>query len=852
MNKNRLQYAKEKLEERLPLLGTLADEIQKEIDSLPGEEQEWMIYLMATLPFSDLANYPLSTWAPYIRHALNMRSSMEWCRQLPEDIFADCVLYPRINTEDIAECRRLFAQLLMPRVSGLTAKEAALEVNYWCQENATYQSADDRTASALTVYRSGSGRCGEESTFTVTALRSVGIAARQVYAPWWSHCDDNHAWVEVYIDGEWHFMGACEPEPILDKGWFNSASSRAMMVHTRTFTGAITQEDLIALYGAEKAARCHLEGGVTYENITQRYAHTAEFNLQVLTPEGKPAAGALVQFEILNMAEFMPIASMTTPESGSLSLRLGLGQVRIHVNWGTLTVTKMQVLKDDTELILFLQEAPQEENEWEAFDFTAPTDAVLYPGTLTEEQRMARDERIDKGTLMREERIRNFYQEDEAAKYSSDMQKILHLAGGNFEELASFLKESALGDGAWREALLKGLTAKDYRDAPKAVLNDHILYAAEYAAEYALDIWEAYVLQPRVAFETLTPYRSAIDRYFNDKTKKEFAKKPQHIWQWITENLRMDPKRDYAGLFYTPGASLTSGHTDPTGAKILFVAICRTLGVAARLNPVSGAPEYLKGDRFVRPDQPKEKKKIAIEFLYEDADEWIYRQTFTLARQNGGAYERVELPHPQEAEGFTCYLEPGRYRLITVNRLPNGHMYAYQYFFTAEENGLRSITLRKRPADLLETLSHNAIADFFLRTEDGCKKKASELLTAERTILMWLEEGKEPTEHILNEMLEQVPELAALGADIVFVLRSKEAAGQKTLAATLKALPQIRILYDDFRENVQVIGRRMYVDPDKLPLVVLLQGRLCGVYASSGYNVGLADIVIRIMKAIGD
>lgn len=69
----------------------------------------------------------------------------------------------------------------------------------------------------------------EESVFTVTALRSAGIPARQVYSPRWAHCDDNHAWVEVYVNGGWHFLGACEPEEVLDKGWFTNASSRAMI-----------------------------------------------------------------------------------------------------------------------------------------------------------------------------------------------------------------------------------------------------------------------------------------------------------------------------------------------------------------------------------------------------------------------------------------------------------------------------------------------------------------------------------------------------------------------------------------------------------------------------------------------
>ena len=82
-------------------------------------------------------------------------------------------------------------------------------------------------------YARHTGRCGEESTLLVAALRSVGIPARQVYTPRWAHTDDNHAWVEAWADGKWYFLGACEPEPVLNLGWFNAPASRGMLMHTK-------------------------------------------------------------------------------------------------------------------------------------------------------------------------------------------------------------------------------------------------------------------------------------------------------------------------------------------------------------------------------------------------------------------------------------------------------------------------------------------------------------------------------------------------------------------------------------------------------------------------------------------
>ncbi|MEG0578620.1 MAG: transglutaminase-like domain-containing protein, partial [Niameybacter sp.] len=99
-----------------------------------------------------------------------------------------------------------------------------------------------RTTCPLTTLRNAYGRCGEESVLGVAAFRSVGIPARQAYTPRWAHCDDNHAWVEVWTDGEWHFLGACEPEATLDSGWFQLSASRGMLIQSKVFATTVENE----------------------------------------------------------------------------------------------------------------------------------------------------------------------------------------------------------------------------------------------------------------------------------------------------------------------------------------------------------------------------------------------------------------------------------------------------------------------------------------------------------------------------------------------------------------------------------------------------------------------------------
>ena len=43
------------------------------------------------------------------------------------------------------------------------------------------------------------------------------------------------------------------------------------------------------------------------------------------------------------------------------------------------------------------------------------------------------------------------------------------------------------------------------------------------------------------------------------------------------------------------------------------------------------------------------------------------------------------------------------------------------------------------------------------------------------------------------------------------------------------------------------LGRRMYVDPDKLPLIIVTNKSLNGIYATSGYNVGTGDMLLRLL-----
>ena len=313
------------------------------MDTLCRTEREALEFLYAYMPYSDLADYDQAFYLQQVRTAFAARDTFSWGRQVPEDIFRHFVLVYRVNNENLDTARQLMFRELKGRIRDLTMEQAALEVNHWCHEHVAYRAADARTSAPLATMRTSLGRCGEESTFAVTALRSVGIPARQCYTPRWAHCDDNHAWVEVWVDGEWKFLGACEPDPELNMGWFAVPSTRCLMVHSKAFGRYHGDEEVV-------------KQTVLYSelNLLSHYAPTKHVTVTVCGMDDRPLEGVSVSFKMYNYAEYYTLATYTTDNKGQASLTTGLGDLLVWATDGThYNYAKLDVRESDT-LTLYL------------------------------------------------------------------------------------------------------------------------------------------------------------------------------------------------------------------------------------------------------------------------------------------------------------------------------------------------------------------------------------------------------------------------------------------------------------------------------------------------------------------
>ena len=71
---------------------------------------------------------------------------------------------------------------------------------------------------------------------------------------------------------------------------------------------------------------------------------------------GKPAAGAHIAVEILNMAEFFPAAVMIADADGEVRMTLGLGDIRVRAFDGIRRAEAMMRIEEEDSLELVLRE----------------------------------------------------------------------------------------------------------------------------------------------------------------------------------------------------------------------------------------------------------------------------------------------------------------------------------------------------------------------------------------------------------------------------------------------------------------------------------------------------------------
>ncbi len=829
-------------------------------ETMTQEEKEAMMFLYAYMPIGDITDYSGDFYLRNIKSSFKARSEMPWGKQIPEDIFRHYVLPVRINNENLDESRMVFYDELKERVKNLPLRDAVLEVNHWCHEKVIYTPSDARTSSPLASVKTAYGRCGEESTFTVAALRSVGIPARQVYTPRWAHTDDNHAWVEAWVDGKWCFFGACEPEPVLNMGWFNGPAYRGMLMHTKVFGKYHGPEDVM-----EHTA------SYTEINVIDNYAPSAKITVKVTDTKGNAVENALVEFKLYNYAEFYSVARKKTDSNGECSLSAGKGDMLVWASKDGLYGYGKVSFGKESEKTIALDKKPGTE-ETIQLDIVPPVDGSI-PVEVTEEQKETNAKRLLEEDDIRNKYVSTFYTEEKARALAKELGideentiKFMIGSRGNYEEIEKFLRDTPANKRGTAMDLLGVISAKDLRDTPASVLSDHLNNTPEIKS----DLYVEYILNPRISNEFLTPYKGFAATQVDEATRNEVRENPAELVNWVKQNISIKEELNPQRIPIMPIGVWKARVADKHSRDIFFVSAARSMGIPARVEPVAKKVQYYKNGwvdvnfEAAIQSNAKQGKVIASYNPIKSLQDPKYYSHFTIAKVlDNGTLQTLDFESANSADmgaGNTwsallknpLSLDEGNYVLVTGTRMANGSVLSEMSFFTVNEGKTTPIKLEMRESkDEIQVIGNFNSENKFKLAEDG--KETSLLSTTGRGyyIVAVLGARQEPTNHAMRDIAAVKDELETWGRQIV-LLFPDEKGWQNFDAKEFGTLPNC-ITYGIDESHViqnEIVEAMKLSNAQQLPIFIIADTFNRVVFVSQGYTIGLGEQLMKVIHKL--
>lgn len=676
--------------------GENAKEIEAFLKSRTPEQRRAASFLVAYMPPSDLAVATEAVLAEHLDMAFEARKDLPWSSRVSEDLFFHYVLPCCATQEPLEAWRAYLYERIAPRVRHLESMvDVALEVNRWCGERFTYKPSQRRDQGVFENLKRGVGRCEEMMILYMAAARSVGLPVRACSTPLWSTCDSNHAWVEVWCDGAWHYLGACEPKDALDTAWFTVPARRAPIVLSRIYGVPEDQEGLYRVFDRSAIV-----------NTTSVYARTGK----VVVPTDP---GSQVHFYVFNFGSLRPFARKDAGDDGTSTLELGPGEYFVttsdgeHVTgWGTVTVTAGET----TRAVLSDAAAP-EGHLWLRYPpKTLPPPRPLEGGTPEGRETPPAPETEIPDDIWKVEHFEaDDYPEVAARIQGHELEEAtkeaLASSLGNVDALARAIVrvgDDDLDDLLW---LITELPVLDRIEATPEVLFDHLTCAKILrAAPHATcdeETWRKFVLWPRMAHEPLRGWRWRLFWRYHHLLASDVTKTARSVNDLLSKTL-VATDGSASGSWKGPEAVIVSGLGTQAEITCAAVGVLRALGIPARSKEQHAWAEFFDGTQW-QPLFPLEPDQFASKSGSEEAAR-AYETPGTLALsfrrkgrpvagfhdfaaiRLGKRYWAAAWPDTEtDEEGQAAMkLPPGRYLFNTGVRNKNGDPYVFFAQLTVE------------------------------------------------------------------------------------------------------------------------------------------------------------------------
>ncbi|MCX6267161.1 MAG: hypothetical protein NTW16_07370, partial [Bacteroidetes bacterium] len=652
------------------------------------------------------------------------------------------------------------------------------------------------------------------------------------------HSDDNHAWVEVWVDGKWHFIGACEPDADLDLAWFAKPAKRAMLVNTTVFGDYEGPEDVL-----QKDPLC------TKINVLENYAPVKRVFARVTDTQNRNIDSASVEFQLYNYAEFYPLFKTFTGKNGICSFKTGYGDLLVWAaNKGKYGFQKIDVRITDT-ITIVLDRNPGQAYDLE-FDMVPPAELDLTI-SVSEPAKQKNSER-----LIFEDGLRKSYEETfmdslksvrfaQLVNLNQDTLWVLfHKSYGNWRQLTSFISQTPPDKHPLIFPLLENISEKDLRDIDTTVLLDHLNNSQKFTPIVTeQNDFFRYILSPRVDNEFLKPYKEFFQAKFEPGFIQGARKNPGQIADWLHTEIMLNNTANYSRAPITPIGVYELKVADGHSIDICFVAICRSFGIPARLDPATKAPQYQTGGiwhevSIVETKKNAESKgKVILVNPASGEKKPEYTIQYTLEEYQDGFFRTLDYEGSPLVQNYPCSLvvAAGSYLMVTGKRLSNGTVLAKLRAFEVktDETTTQPIVLR---TNLRPLPKYGRINTAQLSQKAG-----------PGLIIAWIDPDQEPTKHFLADLMKKKSEFEHWQGKLIIVFPSGEQM-KSFLKSDEHGLPENASYYNQSAFPVKLADISALTGGLKnLPVVVFINDKGMINFRSEGYRIGLGDDLLSLI-----
>jgi len=230
---------KDKIIESLKDGGANWGNLASAAESLAGQKQDDMIWLITVMPHLDRLEATTDILLEHLEYAYKAKNELPY--KVPDDMFRPYILVYRIGDEPVRPWRKMIFDRFK-NLAGNTPSETAKNVNKWVNENIKVfdrgffgprQSPDQ-------IIKVGGGTKEDVASVTTAILKALGVPSRSAKCDFFGEQKDGATWVEIYDGTNWIPLYPDAPDSFGDfKRWEKEYPHNITVVSTTTAFDAL-------------------------------------------------------------------------------------------------------------------------------------------------------------------------------------------------------------------------------------------------------------------------------------------------------------------------------------------------------------------------------------------------------------------------------------------------------------------------------------------------------------------------------------------------------------------------------------------------------------------------------------